>query len=88
VAGLLARLVVDEPTSEPFDAVRRLHTEVARREIAAVRLGAATATDGTQALTDLATLTRVIDGLRQPQTSAESAGRLLAWLEDRDGDGG
>ena len=42
VADLLARLLVDEPTSEPFDAVRLLHMEVARREIAAVRLAAAT----------------------------------------------
>jgi hypothetical protein len=88
VADLLARLLVDEPASEPFDAVRLLLMEFARREIATVRLGAATATDGTQALTDLATLTRVIDGLRNGQTAAESAGRLLAWLEDRVDDGG
>jgi hypothetical protein len=58
---------------------------VARREIAAVRLAAATATDGTQALTDLATLGRVLDGLRSSQTASESADRLLAWLEHRDG---
>jgi DNA primase len=87
-ADLLARLLVDEPASEPFDAVRRLLTETARREIAAVRLAAATEADGTQALRDLAILTRVIDGLRQPQTSADSAKRLLAWLADRVGNGG
>ena len=85
VANLLARLLVDEPSSEPFDAVRLLCMEVARREIAAVRLAAATATDGTQALTDLATLGRVLDGLRSSQTASESADRLLAWLEHRDG---
>ena len=85
VADLLARLLVDEPSSEPFDAVRLLCMEVARREIAAVRLAAATATDGTQALTDLATLGRVLDGLRSSQTASESADRLLAWLEHRDG---
>jgi DNA primase len=84
VADLLARLLVDEPSSEPFDAVRLLCMEVARREIAAVRLAAATETDGTQALTDLATLGRVIDGLRSSQTATESADRLLAWLEHRD----
>jgi DNA primase len=88
VADLLARLIVDEPTSEPFDAVRRLHTEVARREIAAVRLRSAAAADGTQALTDLATLTRVIDGLRHAETAADAAGRLLAWLGERVDDGG
>ena len=39
--------------------------EVARREIAAVAPGRrASEADGTQALTDLATLTRIIDGLR------------------------
>jgi hypothetical protein len=62
--------------------------EVARREIAAVRLGSATDADGTRALTDLATLTRIIDGLRNGQTAAVSADRLLAWLADRDRDGG
>ncbi|HEX6570285.1 MAG TPA: hypothetical protein VF015_14015 [Acidimicrobiales bacterium] len=88
VADLLARLLVAEPTSEPLDAVRLLHLEVARRQIAAVRLSAAAATDGTQALTDLAVLTRVADGLRNTQTAAESADRLLAWLVKRLGDGG
>ena len=87
VADLLARLLVTEPTSEPFDAVRLLHMEVARREISAVRLAAGN-TDGTQALTDLATLTRIMDGLRNPQSAAASAERLLAWLAERVGDGG
>jgi DNA primase len=88
VADLLARLLVTEPESQALDAVRLLHMEVARREIAAVRLAAATDVDGTRALTDLATLTRIIDGLRNGQTAAESADRLLAWLADQDGDGG
>jgi hypothetical protein len=88
VADLLARLLVVEPESEPFDAVRLLHMEVARREIASVRLVGATDTDGTRALTDLAMLTRVMDGLRNGQTAAESADRLLAWLGERVGDGG
>jgi DNA primase len=87
VADLLARLVVDEPSSEAFDAVRLLHIEVARREMAALRLASATDADGTQALTDVATLSRVIDGLRSVQTASGSAVRLLAWLEDRDREG-
>jgi hypothetical protein len=62
--------------------------EVTRREVAAIRLAAAATTDGTRALTDLADLTRIMDGLRNPQTAAASADRLLAWLEDRVGDGG
>jgi DNA primase len=84
VADLLARLLVDEPSSEPFEAVRLLCMDVARREITAVRLASATAADGTQALTDAATLGRVMDGLRSSQTATESANRLLAWLEHRD----
>jgi DNA primase len=88
VADLLASLLVTEPASQPLDAVRLLHMEVARREIAAVRLAASTEHDGTRALVDLATLTRIVDGLRNGQTAAESADRLLAWLADRVGDGG
>jgi hypothetical protein len=84
VADLLARLMVDEPSSEPFEAVRLLCREVARRELNAVRLASATAADGTQALTDATTLGRIIDGLRTSQTATESANRLLAWLEHRD----
>jgi hypothetical protein len=88
VADLLARLLVAEPDSEPFDAVRLLHMEVVRREIAAVRLAGTTDTDGTRALTDLAMLTRLMDGLRNGRSAAESADRLLAWLGQRVGDGG
>ena len=70
-----------------LDAVRLLHIEVARREMAALRLASAADADGTQALTDVATLSRVIDGLRSVQTASGSADRLLAWLEDRDREG-
>ena len=80
VADLLARLLVAEPDSEPFDAVRLLHMEAARRHIAAVRLAGAQDADGTQALTDLATLTRHHGRPAQQPTAAESADRLLAWL--------
>jgi DNA primase len=83
VADLLARLLVAEPTSEPFDAVRLLCMDVARRHIAAVRLAAAGDADATRALTDLVELTRISDGLRNPRTAAESADRLLAWLAER-----
>ena len=88
VSDLLARLLVAEPDSEPFDAVRLLHMDTARRHIAAVRLAGARDADGTQALTDLATLTRIMDGLRNGETAADSAERLLAWLAQRVGDGG
>jgi DNA primase len=88
VADLLARLLVEEPTSEPFDAVRRLLTEVARRQIGTLRLVGATTEDPARALAELAFLNRAIDDLRDPSAAAESADRLLAWLGQRVGDGG
>jgi DNA primase len=88
VADLLARLLVDEPTSEPFDAARRLLTEVARRQIGTLRLVSATSGDPDQTLTELAFLNRAIDDLRDPRAAADSADRLLAWLGQRVGDGG
>jgi DNA primase len=87
VSDLLAQLLVAEPQSEPADTVRLLHMEVARRQAAMLRLMGADA-DGTQTLTDLALLSRVLNGLRNPQTAAESGDRLLAWLAERVGDGG
>jgi len=88
VADLLARLLVEEPTSEPFDAVRRLLTEVARRRIRTLRLVGATSGDPAQALSDLAFLNRAIDDLRDPAAAADAADRLLAWIGQRVGDGG
>jgi DNA primase len=88
IADLLARLLVEEPTSEPFDAVRRLLTEVARRRIVTLRLVSATSGDPAQTLSELAFLNRAIDDLRDPRAAADSADRLLAWLGQRVGDGG
>jgi DNA primase len=88
IADLLARLLVEEPTSEPFDATRRLLTEVARRRIGTLRLVGATSGDPAQALSELAFLNRAIDDLRDPHAAADSADRLLAWLGQRVGDGG
>jgi hypothetical protein len=88
IADLLARLLVEEPTSEPFDPVRLLLTEVARRRIGTLRLVSATSGDPAQTLSELAFLNRAIDDLRDPRTAADSADRLLAWLSQRVGDGG
>jgi DNA primase len=88
IADLLARLLVEEPTSDPFDAVRRLLTEVARRRIGTLRLVSATSGDPAQTLSELAFLNRAIDDLRDPRAAADSADRLLAWLGQRVGDGG
>jgi DNA primase len=85
---LLARLAVDEPTSEPFDAVRRLGTEVARAELTGLRLGALSNADPGEMLAESAFLSRCIDELRVADTSRTALERLLAWLEQRVGDGG
>jgi DNA primase len=88
VADLLARLLVEEPSSQPLDAVRRLLTEVARRRISTLRLVGATTDDPTRALSDMDFLNHAIDDLRDPDAAADSADRLLAWLNERVGDGG
>jgi hypothetical protein len=89
VGDLVAQLVVDEPRSEPWDAVRRWLTEVARDEVTELRLrGASGDQDSAQALTDLAFLGRCIDDLRDANAAVGAADRLLAWLRQRAGDGG
>ena len=88
VADVLARLTVDEPASEPFEAVRRLATEVARAELTALRYGAASHDDPAQMLADSAFLNHCIDDLRVADTSRTGLERLLAWLNQRVGDGG
>ena len=88
VAGLLARLLVEEPAPEPMEAIRRLFTEVARRELQARRFASATSDDPAQALADVTFLVAAIDDLRDPASTTEVADRLLAWLRQRVGDGG
>lgn len=88
-ADLLRRLAVEEPQSEPFDAVRRLLTEVARSEL--TRLSYATVGAdalSSEALSDSAFLNRCINELRGMDTALRAAERLLAWLRQRVGDGG
>jgi hypothetical protein len=89
VANLLGRLLVEEPTSEPLDAVRRVLTETARREVRALRLaGASDTSDPARALADLSFLSRTIDELRDPDATVQVGEGLLAWLRQRVGDGG
>jgi hypothetical protein len=84
----LARLVVDPPESEPFNAVRRLLTEVARDQLTGLRLGAATVDDPNDMLNSSAFLVRCVEELRTPNASVAAGERLLAWLGQRAGDGG
>lgn len=88
LADLLRRLSVEEPQSEPFGAVCRLLSEVARRELDDLRYVAASLADPSTALTDSAFLSRCIDELRSTDTAVAAAEGLLAWLRQRVGDGG
>jgi DNA primase len=88
VADLLARLVVEDPVGEPLDALRRLFTEVARRELQLRRLTTATSDDPAATLTEASFLVNAINDLRDPASTTEVADRLLAWLRHRVGDGG
>lgn len=88
-ADLLRRLAVEEPQSEPFDAARRLLTEVARSEL--TRLSYATVGAdalSSEALSDSAFLNRCINELRVADSALRAADALLAWLRHRVGDGG
>jgi DNA primase len=90
LADLLTRLIVDEPRSDPFDAVRRLLTEAARRELANLRLSAASMDEPgeAEALAESAFLSRCIDDLRSDDDAMGAADRLIAWLRRRVGDEG
>jgi DNA primase len=84
VADLLARLAAEEVDSEPFDAVVRLLTERARREVAALVPRIAAEPDLQQ---EQQWLTQCIDHLRDPNAAAGAAEALVAWLGSN-GDGG
>ncbi|HEX6236608.1 MAG TPA: DNA primase [Acidimicrobiales bacterium] len=87
-ALLLTRLLVEEPASDPVDAVRLLLREVALREMRELRFAGATADDPERILTEQALLARVVDELRDPRSASVAGDRLVAWLGQRVGDGG
>jgi DNA primase len=84
VADLLARLAAEEVDSEPFDAVTRLLTERAKREVQALvpRVNAEP-----ELQSDVQWLTQCQHQLQDPATAAEAAEHLVAWLGSR-GEGG
>jgi DNA primase len=87
-ANLLARLLVEEPTSQPFDAVRLLLREVALREMRNLRFSGVTADDPDRVLAEQARLARIVDELRDTRSATDAADRLVAWLGQPFGDGG
>lgn len=80
VAELLTRLATEERQAEPFDAVVRMLTELARREIADLRLQVAASPDDLTPLRTQHWLTALVDRLRDPSTAREAAEQLVAWV--------
>jgi len=80
VAELITRLATEETQAEPFDAVVRLLTEVARRQLAERRAALAADPDDLEQLRIMQWLTTIVDHLRDPATADGAADQLVAWL--------
>jgi hypothetical protein len=80
VADLLGRLATEELDSEPFDAVVRLLTERARREVTQLRMSISSAADPDRVQQQVQWLTMTIDHLRDPNAAASAADELVAFV--------
>lgn len=80
VADLLGRLATEEMQAEPFDAVVRLLTERARREVAELTARVASASDPTELMHRQNWLTLIIDRLRDPVAAVDAADELVAFI--------
>ena len=87
VAELLTRLATEEAQAEPFDAVARMLTELARREISVLRVQVAARPEDVELLRTQHWLTGVVDRLRTPTTAGEAADQLVAWVGSRGEEG-
>jgi len=87
VAELLTRLATEEAQAEPFDAVVRMLTELARREIATLRVQIAAQPDDLEPLRLQHWLTQIMDHLRDAKSAGEAAEQLVAWLGSRGEEG-
>src|SRR5690606_18135980 len=76
VAELITRLATEETQAEPFDAVVRLLTEVARRQLAERRAALAADPDDLEQLRIMQWLTTIVDHLRDPATADGAADQL------------
>ena len=87
VADLLGRLATEEQQAEPFDAVVRLLTELARRRVAELTARVGSATDPEPLLQEQQWLTMIIDRLRDPDAAVEAADELVAFVGRQDEEG-
>jgi hypothetical protein len=80
VAELLTRLATEEAQAQPFDAVVRMLTELARRRVSALRTQVAAEPEDLELLRLQHWLTGIVDQLRDTNTAGEAADQLVAWL--------
>jgi DNA primase len=80
VAELLTRLATEETQADPFDAVVRLLTEIARRAVSSLRSQIGANPDDVSLLRLQHWLSQVVDQLRDPHSAGEAADQLVAWL--------
>jgi len=80
VADLIGRLATEELQAEPFDAVVRLLTEWARREVTGLTSRVGSAAEPADLMRQQQWLTLMIDRLRDPAAAGEAADELVAFV--------
>jgi hypothetical protein len=80
VADLIGRLATEEVQAEPFDAVVRLLTERARREVSELTARIASTAEPDALMHQQSWLTMVVDRLRDPERAADAADELVAFV--------
>jgi hypothetical protein len=87
VAELLTRLATEEVAPEPFDAVCRLLTETARREVNGLTARVTADPQSSDLLRLQHWLSQIIDHLRDPDSAPAAAEQLVAWFGTRGEEG-
>jgi DNA primase len=82
-AELLQRLAVEEADAEVPDVVGRVAEAAALRTIVDLQVEARASEDPLDYAPAVAWLKLTIEQLRDPETSVDAAGQLVAWLADR-----
>src|SRR3546814_2394576 len=77
VAELITRLATEEAAPDPFDAVVRMLTETARREVASLAGAIAAEPEPADMMRLQHWLTRMVDQLRDPDSAHDAAEHLV-----------
>jgi DNA primase len=87
-ATLLQRLAVEETDADATDVLVRLASEAAQRALAELDAEARKADDPMGYAPLIGWLKLTMEELREPETAAEAADRLVRWLVEREGEPG